>query len=121
MLTFYRVFGTIEEEDYTELSEPASPPSGESPTDAPTVVLDDNTDMDIDEDLLSMYYAGMRFFRNLNFPDLRGHSRGNPRSGLIFMGGGGGGGVPYIVCLCVLADRQQCWNGTTYILIINLF
>ena len=37
--------------------------------------------------------AGMRFFRN--FPDLRGHSRGNPRSGLIFMGGGG---VPYIVC-----------------------
>ena len=34
----------------------------------------------------------MRFFRN--FPDLRGHSRGNPRSGLIFMGGGGGGGVP---------------------------
>ena len=30
----------------------------------------------------------MRFFRN--FPDLKGHSRGNPRSGLIFMGGGGG-------------------------------
>ena len=27
-----------------------------------------------------------------NFYDLRGHSRGNPRSGLIFMGGGGGGG-----------------------------
>ena len=24
-----------------------------------------------------------------NFPDLGGHSRGNPRSGLIFMGGGG--------------------------------
>ena len=24
-----------------------------------------------------------------NFDDLRGHSRGNPRSGLIFMGGGG--------------------------------
>ena len=38
-------------------------------------------------------YIGMRFFRN--FLDLRGHSRGNPRSGLIFMGGGG---VPYIVC-----------------------
>ena len=54
----------------------------------------------------------MRFFRN--FLDLRGHSRGNPRSGLIFMGGGG-------TILCVLADRQQCWNGTTYILIINLF
>ena len=35
--------------------------------------------------------TGMRFF--LNFTDLRGHSRGNPRSGLIFMGGGGGGGV----------------------------
>ena len=49
--------------------------------------------------------AGMRFFRNLADP--RGHSRGNPRSGLIFMGGG----VPY----CVLADRQQCWDGTTYI------
>ena len=30
-----------------------------------------------------------------NFPDLGGHSRGNPRSGLIFMGGGG---VPYVVC-----------------------
>ena len=25
-----------------------------------------------------------------NFPDLGSHSRGNPRSGLIFMGGGGG-------------------------------
>ena len=36
-------------------------------------------------------YSGMRFFRN--FLDLRSHSRGNPRSGLIFMGG-----VPYIVC-----------------------
>ena len=39
----------------------------------------------------------MRFFRNFpefrNFYDLRGHSRGNPRSGLIFMGGGGGGMV----------------------------
>ena len=38
--------------------------------------------------------AGMRFFRIFpefrNFPDLRGHSRGNPRSDLIFMGGGGG-------------------------------
>ena len=35
----------------------------------------------------------MRFFQNFpefrNFADLRGHSRGNPRSGLIFMGGGG--------------------------------
>ena len=28
-----------------------------------------------------------------NFYDLRGHSRGNPRSGLIFMGGGGGRGL----------------------------
>ena len=37
--------------------------------------------------------TGMRFVLNFpefrNFPDLRGHSRGNPRSGLIFMGGGG--------------------------------
>ena len=32
-------------------------------------------------------YIGMRFFQN--FTDLRGHSRENPRSGLIFMGGGG--------------------------------
>ena len=67
------------------------------------------------------YMAGMRFFRNFpefrNFADLRGHSRGNPRSGLIFMGGGGGGGT----ILCLLADRQQCWDGTTYILTINLF
>ena len=39
----------------------------------------------------------MRFFRN--FHDLRGHSRGNPRSGLIFMGGGGGG---TIFCVCLL-------------------
>ena len=31
----------------------------------------------------------MRFFQN--FPDLRGHPRRNPRSGLIVMGGGGGG------------------------------
>ena len=31
----------------------------------------------------------------------------------------GGGGGYHI--LCVLADRQQCWNGTTYIFIINLF
>ena len=51
----------------------------------------------------------MRLFRN--FADLRGHSRGTPRSGLIFMGGGGGGGT----ILCLLADRQQCWDGTTYI------
>ena len=40
-------------------------------------------------------FSGMRFFRNFpefrNFSNLRGHSRGNPRSGLIFMGGGGGG------------------------------
>ena len=41
--------------------------------------------------------TGMRFFRN--FHDLRGHSRGNPRSGLIFMGGGG------YHKLCVLAGR----------------
>ena len=39
----------------------------------------------------------MRFFRN--FPDLRGHSLGNPRSGLIFMGGGGGF---TICCVCSL-------------------
>ena len=32
-------------------------------------------------------YTGMRFFRN--FLDLRGHSRGNPGSGLIFIGEGG--------------------------------
>ena len=52
----------------------------------------------------------MRFFPEFrNFADLRGHSRGNPRSGLIFMGGGG-----YHI-LCLLADRQQCWDGTTYI------
>ena len=30
----------------------------------------------------------------------------------------GGGGGYHI--LCVLADCQQCWNGTTYILTINL-
>ena len=58
-------------------------------------------------------YPGMRFFRNFpefrNFADLRGHSRGNPRSGLIFMRGGGG------TILCLLVDRQQCWDGTTYI------
>ena len=69
---------------------------------------------------LYIHMPGMRFFRNFpefrNFLDLGGHSRGNPRSGLIFMGGGGGYHI-----LCVLADRQQCWNGTTYILIINLF
>ena len=53
-------------------------------------------------------YTGMRFFRN--FADRRGHFRGNPRSGLIFMGGGGGGTI-----LCLLADCQQCWDGTTYI------
>ena len=64
-----------------------------------------------------MLYTGMRFFRNFpefrNFADFRGHSRGNPRSGLIFMGGGWGG-VGTILCL--LLDRQQCWDGTTYIL-----
>ena len=51
-------------------------------------------------------YTGMRFFRN--FPDLRGHSRGNPRSGLIFMGGGA-----TINCVCSLAVFN--------ILTINLF
>ena len=53
----------------------------------------------------------MRFFRN--FTDLGGHSRGNPRSGLIFMGGGGGGGNIYYI-FCVLADRQQFWNLLVY-------
>ena len=48
----------------------------------------------------------MRFFRS--FPELRGHSRGNPRSGLIFMVGGG---VTYIVCA---RYRQQCWNLYPY-------
>ena len=45
-------------------------------------------------------YSGMRFFRNFlefrNFHDLRGHSRGNRKSNLIFMGGGGG--TIYSVC-----------------------
>ena len=40
--------------------------------------------------------SGMRFFRN--FPDLRGHSHGNPRSGLIFMGGGGVGSGYHTLC-----------------------
>ena len=44
-----------------------------------------------------LLYTGMRFFRNFpefrNFPDLRGHYRGNPKSGLIFMGGGWGGTI----------------------------
>ena len=56
----------------------------------------------------------MRFFRNFpefrNFHDLGGHSRGNPRSGLIFMGGGGGGTIN---CVCLLAVFN--------ILTINLF
>ena len=41
--------------------------------------------------------SGMRFFRNFpdfrKFHDLGGHSRGNRRSGLIFLGHVGGGGV----------------------------
>ena len=45
--------------------------------------------------IINQLYTGMRFFRNFpefrNFTDLRGHFRGNPRSGVIFMGGGGGG------------------------------
>ena len=48
--------------------------------------------------------TGMRFFRNFpefqNFHDLRGHYRGTPRFGLIFMGGGGGGTIN-----CVFAGR----------------
>ena len=46
-----------------------------------------------------MLQSGMRFFWNFpeirNFHDLRGHSRGNRRSDLIFMGGGG---TIYSVC-----------------------
>ena len=49
--------------------------------------------------VLLIYLAGMRFFRIFpefrNFHDLRGHSCGNRRPDLIFMGGGG---VPYILC-----------------------
>ena len=46
-----------------------------------------------------------------NFYDLRGHSRGNPRSGLIFMGGGGGGGrelvgTGTISCVCTLPPNH---------------
>ena len=54
----------------------------------------------IDKFHLKTYKSGMRFFRNFpefrNFQDLRGHSRGNRRSDLIFMGGGGG--TIYSVC-----------------------
>ena len=42
-----------------------------------------------------------------NFHDLRGHSRGNRRSDLIFMGGGGGGTI-YSVCLLSVSNA-----GTT--------
>ena len=45
------------------------------------------------------YYTNLRheiFPEFRIFHDLRGHSRGNRRSDLIFMGGGGG--VPYILC-----------------------
>ena len=42
---------------------------------------------------LSVFLSRHEIFPEFrNFYDLRGHSRGNPRSGLIFMGGGGGGG-----------------------------
>ena len=47
----------------------------------------------------------MTFIRHENFPefqnfyDLRGHSRGNPRSGLIVMGGGGRELVGTISCV----------------------
>ena len=40
-------------------------------------------------------------------PDLRGHSRGNPRSGLIFMGGGGGGGGVVGTINCVYFATQS--------------
>ena len=60
--------------------------------------------------LPKLYYTGMRFFRNSGI---------FPTSEVILVSYLWGGGVPY---MCVLADRQQCWNGTTYILlIINLF
>ena len=42
--------------------------------------------------LINSMHENFPEFRN--FADLRGHSRGNPRSGLIFMGEG----VPYCVC-----------------------
>ena len=32
----------------------------------------------------------------MRFSGFRGHSRGNPRTGLIFMGGGGGGGGGFL-------------------------
>ena len=46
------------------------------------------------------------FLEFRNFPDLRGHSRGNHRSGLIFMGGGEG----TIYCVCSLTVSNV---GTT--------
>ena len=50
-------------------------------------------------------FSGKRLFRN--FYDLRGHSRGNRRSDLIFFFGGGGG---YHI-FCVLADRHESSQG----------
>ena len=56
-----------------------------------------------------------------NFPDHRGHSCGNPRSGLIFMGGGGGVVVGTIHCVyfatqsliivCIHHSFNQFWNN----------
>ena len=56
------------------------------------------------------YNSGMRFFRI--FPGLRGHSRGNPRSGLIFRGGGIVGTIN-----CVYFATQSLIIAYTIILI----
>ena len=57
---------------------------GRSGVNGNPLIYYDNSDC---SENISMLYTGMRFFRN--FPDLRGHSHGNPRSNLIFMGVGG--------------------------------
>ena len=49
----------------------------------------------------------MRFFRN--FHDLRGHSRGNRRSDLIFMGGGG-----TIYSVCSLSVSNAGWHAISH-------
>ena len=58
-------------------------------------------------------------FRHEIIPEFsRPHRSFSWKSQIRFNIYGGGGGYHI---MCMLADRQQCWNGTTYILTFNLF
>ena len=97
LYTFFNVNNLLSEQQYGFRSQHSTELACVKLVDYILKEMDNIRDMKIPT---SIFFRNEIFPEFRNFPDLRGHSSGNPKSGLIFMGGGGVG-VPY---KCVLAD-----------------